>query len=232
MRKFVVFFIASFAAIPCFALQTKLIRNNETVSAYVAQQGKTRLFVTGDRIASLHGTSNAYVYKNDEVHGQVFIVPTIAYRHKPFSVFITTELGKTYGVTLNPRNTLVESIMLKPRSKRGGARRWETTSNYDEMIVRLMRYMVNGMSPEGYEVTKITKGKVYSLGHIATLKPLALYRGAHLRGEMYQCRNRLNHPITVTETEFYQTGTRAIAIDRHTIPAHGSAIVYGVMSND
>ncbi len=234
MRKLIFFIMAAFTAMPCFALQTKPIQNNETVSATVAQKGRTRLFVEGDRIASLHGTPNAYVYKNDDIHGQVFIMPTLAYQHKPFSLFITTESGKTYGLKLNPKNTLAESIMLRPKGNSGEARRWETASSYNHTIIRLIRYMVNDISPEGYEVAKIaeaTKSRVYYLGNKAELKPLAIYRGVHLRGEIYQYRNPLNRPITVTETEFYRPGTRAIAIDRHTIPAHGTTTVYGVMSN-
>lgn len=234
MRKTIISVIACLITLPCFALQIKHVKDNETVNAYVAQKGKTRVFVEGGRIASLHGTPNAYVYKNDDVHGQVFIIPTVPYQHKPFSLFITTETGKTYGLKLNPRNTLSESIMLQPKIDNSKAVTWETASTYNNAIVNLIRYMANGVSPEGYEVINIaknSKNKIYYLGNIAEIKPLAIYNGVHLRGEVYQVINRLNRSITVTETEFYRPGTRAIAIDQHTLPPYGKTYLYGVMSN-
>ena|SRR5260221_13312975 len=115
MRNIIILGFILFITNSCFALQTKLVNDNETVSATVSQKDKTHVVVEGDRIASIHGTPNAYVYNNDDVLGQVYLMPTQAYAQKPFDLFITTESGKTYGLELTPNNNSGDTILLKPQ---------------------------------------------------------------------------------------------------------------------
>lgn len=226
-------FIGLLITTSTFALQIKSVVNNGTVNANVSQDNKTRVFVEGDRITALRGTPGAYTYVNDNVNGQVFIMPTPDFKNKPFSLFITTESGKTVGLNLTPIKSLSDSILLKPKGVASSdAARWESESDYNETIINLIRYMANGIKPEGYETSAITQSKTYYLGNIATIKLLSVYRGAHLEGVIYQLSNRLNKPITVDEREFYRPGTRAIAVQNHLIPAKGTTLVYGVISHE
>lgn len=233
MRKLIMLFIGLFITTSSFALQVKSVINNETVNASLSQDNKTRLFVEGDRIVAMRGTPGAYTYVNDNVNGQVFIMPTPDFKNKSFSLFVTTESGRTYGLNLTPIKSLSDSIMLKPKGViSSNASRWESASNYNETIVNLLRFMVNGVKPEGYEASQVSQTKTYYLGDVATLKLLTVYRGDHLQGMIYQLTNRLNKPIRVNERELYRPGTRAVAIQNHMIPARGTTLVYGVMSHE
>lgn len=214
-----------------FALQTKVVSDNQMVTATVSEKDKTRIFVSGDRISSIHGTPNAYVYKNDDVNGQVYLMPTVAYQKQPFSLFITTENGKNYSLKLNPVDQAADSIMLKPNIDHSEAKHWESASGYNQAVVELIRYMVNGVSPEGYGVNQSNNAKPFFLGSIATLNLKTTYNGVYFKGEIYELHNLTNKPITVTETEFYRPETRAITLEQHTIPPHGTTTLYGVMSN-
>ncbi len=231
MRKW--FFLSLlFFTIPAFALQIKSVMSNDTVTANVSQNNKTRIFVSNDRISAIRGTPSAYTYINDDINGQVFITPTPDFKNKPFSLFITTEKGKTYGLNLTPVSSLSNSIMLKPQesiSKKVAHRK--NINHHENPVLELLHFMMNSMTPDSYTVTVISNRKPQTFNTIGTLQLITVYQGKILRGEIYRLSNTSNTPITVTDTQLSIANTRAIAIQAHTIAPHASTLVYEVINH-
>jgi len=224
----------SFFSLQAFALQTKVIHDNGSASILVSTSGLTRIAVWHDRISNVRGISGAYSVQNDNHQGAVFIQPSQAYQHKPFTLFIATEQGNNYVLHATPQPISAdasESILLKPVGVVNPlAKQWETASPYTQILTRLMDDMVKMKSPEGYSVTPV-KGKTQYLGRIATVTLKTVYSGAHLQGLIYCIHNRLSQPIMITEHEFYQQGDRAIALASFTIAPKGKTQLYKVRSN-
>ncbi len=220
-----------FLAIPAFALQIKPVMSNDTVSANVSQNNKTRLFVEKDRISALRGTPSAYTYVNDNTNGQVFITPTPDFKNKPFSLFVTTEKGKTYGLNLTPIDSLSDSIMLKPDQAVAKVTHKKKSSHTESGVMPLLHAMTNGMTPAGFTVTAISNTTPQVLNKNATLQLITVYQGKYLRGEVLQLTNTSNTAITVTDNDLFRANTRAIAIQSHAIAAHASTLVYEVKNH-
>ena len=88
--------------------------------------------------------------------------------------------------------------------------------------------MAEGGQPDGYKVIHLdVKVKNYGkLGDIAYIKPLTIYKGKQIKGEVYQIINRTDQTINLTEREFYQVNDRAIALQEMTVAPHASTILY------
>lgn len=214
-----------------FGLQTKTIDDNGSANVTVSTTGLTRIAVQNDRIAHVRGVNGAYTYENDNDQGAVFIQPTPAYQKKQFILFISTEQGHNYVLHVTPSPVTADTIFLKPVGViNPQAKQWETSSPYTDVLTQLVNDMANHKSPEGYSVTPVS-GKTQYLGNVATLRLQNVYSGAHLQGLIYSIRNRIEQPVTVTESEFYQAGDRAIAIENLTIPPKGTTWLYKVRSN-
>lgn len=209
------------------ALQTKLIANNQTVKAYVAANNKTRLFVSGERISALRGTPDAYTYVNDDRNGQVFITPTPPFKTKSFSLFVTTEQGKTYGLILTPHSALSDSIMLLPNNPINQLP--IPTADDNEQMIHLLRAMISNTPQPGYTQVKINNAVGKSvLNHRVRMQLLSVYQGESWQGEIYRVTNLSNRQLKIDEKQFFEPTMRAIVLSTHALIPQGSALMYVV----
>ena len=110
------------------AEQVKPAQENKTITAKISAKDLTRIYVQADRILQVRGTDGTYHLEKDEREGAVFIRPRESHANKPFSVFLTTEQGRTYPLLLIPVDVPAETIALKPDSpSKTAATRWESS---------------------------------------------------------------------------------------------------------
>lgn len=219
--------LAGMLSMSAFGLQRYKVSPNDTVKAEISSLNKSRIFVDGERILDLRGTPGAYAFVNDPTNGQVFITPTKAYEDKAFNLFVTTTSGNTYDLELNPVKGLSKTIELKPKQSKS-AGKFNNASAYNQTLVKLIRYMVNGVQPEGYAVFSKAHVTPLWLGNIAKVTLVQTYQGQHLDGHIYKLVNLKNQSIRVAPREFYQSNTRALAVANTKIAPHGVTYIYEV----
>ncbi|HZW61148.1 MAG TPA: type-F conjugative transfer system secretin TraK [Candidatus Babeliales bacterium] len=235
MRNFTLVFILIYilGATTSFALQIKAIKDNQTVSAKISAKELTRIFVSGDRIQSTRGVNGAYELIKDEKLGAVFIKSSPFYLHKPFNLFVTTELGHTYNLLLTPMDIPAENIELKPLSPSMiVASRWERNLPYLETLIRLMNNMVNEIKPEGYAVIDLPNIKPKGLPSGLTMQLVTIYRGGHLQGEIWRLKNTCRNTLYLKPREFFQDNVRAISLESETLRCLEETYLYRVVDHD
>jgi conjugal transfer pilus assembly protein TraK len=216
-----------------YALQIKPVNDNQTVSAKISSKELSRIYVSGDRIQSTRGVNGAYELIKDERLGAVFIKSTPFYLHKPFNLFVTTELGHTYNLLLTPMNIPAENIELKPLSPSLlMAGRWEKNSPYIDTLIHLMNNMVNGIKTEGYAVINLTKIKPKKISSGLTMQLIKLYRGNHLQGEIWLLRNENQRSLYLKPSEFFQHDSRAISLLDEVLHCGDETYLYRVVDHD
>lgn len=234
MRNFVVAVLVCFllGVGNSFALQIKAVKDNQTISAKVSVKELTRIFVNNDRIQSTHGISGAYELTKDEKRGAIFIKPSPFYLHKPFNLFITTELGHTYNLLLMPLDIPAENIELKPLSpSKIAASRWEQSSPYIEKMIHLMKIMGNEMNPEGYAVIDFPKTTPKKLSSGLTMQIVKKYIGHRLQGEVWKLKNSCRNTLYLHPEEFYQSHVRSISIVNETLHCNEETYLYQVVDH-
>lgn len=236
MRKY---FLCLIVVIGCisssfvYALQIKLIKDNQTVLAKVSSKELTRIFVKNDRIQSVRGIDGAYQLTKDEAQGAVFVKPTPFYQNKAFNLFISTEQGHSYTLLLTPIDIPAENIELRSLSpSKLLAEHWEKNSPYSQIIINLMNAMENNERPEGYAVINIGKMKPKRLDSGVTMQLITLYQGAKLQGEIWLLKNtccRVNH---LYPREFYQRNVRAVSLIDENLNQNEETYLYRVVDHE
>jgi len=213
------------------ALYVKAMADNQTAALVISQRELTRIFVAQDRILAVRGLDGAYLLNKDENQGEIFIKPTPLYQHQAISLFITTEQGHNYALLLVPADIPARTIQLKATTGSRLAERWEKNNNYNELMLTLITAMVNHQAPDGYVVFMPRKIKAIKVGKI-WVSINQIYRGKYLRGEVLRLENRGASQAELRETQFYQVGTRALALRETVLPPRAATWLYRVMSND
>ena len=213
------------------ALYIKPIADNQMAALVISNHELTRIFVANDRILAVRGVEGTYLLNKDENQGEIFVKPTPLNQGKAISLFITTEQGHNYTLLLAPADIPARAIKLTPTGGSKLAERWEKNGNYQELIINLITAMVNGKVPDGYALS-VPKKLVPIKFKLISVTLNAVYSGKYLRGEILVIENKSTVNIALTESQFYQVGTRAIAILQQNLPPKATTLLYRVMSNE
>jgi len=209
-----------------FGFQSLNLNPNDSASAKISSLELSRIFVEGERIKSIRGMENTYIFKSDNTKGEIYLKPTPLYQTKMFTVFINTESGRTFTLLLTPVDVPSQTIMIKSQGIIKKAEKWERILPYEGTLVNLVLAMFNETEIDGFEVKNVIDVKPKFLGDIATLKLLTVYNGNHLTGEVFEVKNRKKSQIVITEKEFYKPNARAIALKDHVIEGGASTLLY------
>lgn len=233
MRNFLLIVICMLGITTSFALQIRTVKDNQTVSANISAKELTRIFVSGDRIQSTRGVNGAYELTKDEKLGAIFIKSSPYYLHKPFNLFITTELSHTYNLLLMPLDIPAENIELKPLSPSlTVANRWERNSPYLETLIHLMNDMTNSIRPEGYAVINLGNIKPKKVSSGLMMQLSTIYRGNKLQGEIWKLKNTCRSTLYLKAREFFQDNVRAISLEKETLRSFEETYLYRVVGHD
>lgn len=94
------------------ALQSKEVRNDSEIEAYIALDDLTRIKVENDRIRAIRNKGGELEILDDTVLGEIYIRP-IQKVNKSINVFVTTQRGFTYQLKLQPQKREAEQIIIK-----------------------------------------------------------------------------------------------------------------------
>lgn len=215
------------------ALQIKSASDNETVSIKISENNLTRIFVQGDRINSLTGSSDSYFHKENPETGDIYIQPKTDNKTAAFNVFIGTEQGRHYNLFVTPADISAEFVEIKPRETTNVTQStWEKDTPYSRLLIRLLSAMAKAKPMANYEEIPITKpSSIRGFGNKVRIQLADTYLGRELRGEILIITNQTRRSLVLTETQFYQEGTRAISLKDHVLAPHSKTLLLRVMNN-
>jgi type-F conjugative transfer system secretin TraK len=214
------------------AEQVKLAQDNKTISIKISAKELTRIYVEGDRIFQVRGSDRTYHLEKDEREGAIFIRPQPHQQTKPFSLFLTTEQGRTYPLLLIPLDVPSETVAIKPTSPSPlAARRWETSTSYANTVANLVTSMANGERPTGYAVTSIQRTKPTEAGSLS-LQLKTHYVGARLKGEIIAVTNTSDSTQQLNPQQFYSKDVYAIALANEQLSPGSQTLLYRVMKHE
>ena len=191
-----------------FALQTKMVLENQRVNIEVGINELNRILVENDRITQAFGVAGKFTIETEEETGQIFITPNqlgTMYLH------LLTEKGHTIDLALNSCQISPQTVLLRLKDLK------KTTSNLyynanQSQVVELITAMASGKSYKGFTTS-------YESINIKTerdikIQLIAKYIGENLIGEIYTLTNQSKEPITVQEKDFLlEPGILAIALE-------------------
>ena len=207
-----------------YAEQRLVVQQGGNITANIASSALNRIAVQGDRIASIKGSAGQFQLEKDLSLGQIFIRPNSEDDKTPIHIYITTEQGHTYSLTLLSTDMPAENIILVSNSNQNKSANWETTAPYETVLVNIIKAMHNQSELEGFYSKPKSKYNHKIKGLLITNQES--YLGDKLQGYHYQVENITENEMILKHADFYKNDVRAISILTKTLPPQGKTSLY------
>jgi type-F conjugative transfer system secretin TraK len=209
----------------CFGEQRIAVKEGDIATIRVSNTALNQIMIEGDRIQSVKGVSGQFQLDKDPHLGQIFIQPALDNK-EPIHLFLTTEQGQTYSLSLDARDIPPESIPLIPKAQQSVAAKWEKSSSYEQILTQIIKAMHNQTLVEGFSIEE-EHLKLPKIKEASVLKRKS-YMGDKLMGEALEVQNISKSTLELMESDFYQPGIRAIAVLNKSLQPKGKTRVYVV----
>lgn len=212
--------------------------NNETLTVKLSSVDINRLVVKNDKITSVVCPAAFCTLPMGDgapmqldPSGAALISLNV---EEPFTFYVSTKKGRNFGVFATPlRIPAVTTEFIASDRDTSLAKGFETSAPYQEMLVGMMQSMMRfdetRTPPEGFVFTEITPDKERVVLPLDIL-PRRVFSGDTFSGLMYDVKNNSLEPVTLTNTQFYVRGLRALSFDEKTLQAGESTRMYQIVS--
>ncbi len=200
------------------------VQEGTEVSLTVSLNTLNRLAVENDRIMTVKGITGQFQLDKDGESGQVFIKPIATDKQELIHLFLLTEKGHTYPLSLTVQEGSARSILLMPSQSEPA--QWEQSSSYETLLRTLVQAMHNQTPVEGFIINKI-KTQIPIIKH-ATIKHLQSYTGTQLQGHVLEVTNTSKEELILSEVPFQLNGVRAVSIINPILSGNAKTRVYVV----
>ena len=209
MRNFLCSFLLIVFSHSTQAVQIKSFTEPHMLSFTVSSQELTHIIVKNDRIQTVRGNEGAYLINVDSQRGTLYIKPTPAYQSLPFSIFLSTEQGRTIPLLLKPAQTPSDTLIIQPRTPSPDLYHKEKAEPYTQTLIQLIQAMARNKEDKFVtlkEPTKIAIGQ--SLLEVMRVKR---YSTAQLDGEVFILTNHSSKTQLVPIATFILPLTAVLA---------------------
>jgi len=202
------------AALPAWALQVIPVREGETLFAKIAADDLTRIALSEGRIQSWHALKGRLNIDKNPRSGQIYVRPLD--RGEPVSLFLTSEAGATYALTLQPVDMPAESLILKEQAQHAAKpSRAEQTDSLEQMVKELALLMASDRLPPDMEVRE--RGEEMRLWQGTRFVQLRSWLGAAVAADLFQLTNTGTAEMRVAEPELYRPGVLGVAVENQSL---------------
>lgn len=227
----------AFAATPPSIVNFK---QNETVVLTLSRVDINRLIVKDDKITSLSCPAAFCTIPTKEGEATPIVDASGAMLvginvNEPFTFYINTLKGKSFGVFVTPLAIPAKTTQFVSQDRdTEEAKAFETSAPYAEVLISLMRYAMlfddTGEVPDGYTYTDITHNEKKPMP--LEVIPKQLFSGDTFSLLRYEVKNNTQATTTLTNTQFYVRGLRALSFDKKTLAPGQSTTMYQIVSGE
>ncbi len=209
------------------------VKDNSDIALTLSQGNYNRIVVKNDKIMEAVFPLNSMAIKRDEQDGSVYVMLSAT---NPFTLFLTTESGRHFSVTLTGDESLGKTIELVP-SQPVIAKTTVITAKTNpktiaheivpEAILAMLTHMEQ-QKPFADVKVKHQWGRVERWSKGLTLLPKEFWDGKLLKGETIELFNASKEPLILSQEWFAKEGTLAIKFSKPSIAPGEKALLYRV----
>lgn len=209
------------------------VKDNSDLSLTLSQGNYNRIVVKNDKIMEAVFPPDAMAIKRDEQDGSVYVMLAA---NNPFTLFLTTEAGRHFSVTVNGEESLGKTIEFIPQqtvvakstvNKVQNTQASVAPDAVPEVILAMLTHMEQ-QKPFADVSVKRQFGKVERWSKGLTLLPKEYWDGKLLKGETIELYNGGKEPLELSQEWFAKEGTLAIKFSKPTINPGERAMLYRV----
>lgn len=222
-------------ASPALAEQYKIAADNARVDCQVSRNELTRISLVNDQIAAVSkvstgGQFNDFSVVNEPIRGDIYVAIPETYAPKTISFFATSKKGYVYKFACSIASIEAQQVFVSnPQMVTAQAAEWESQTPVQDTAVRLIKAMATQGSVEGYEIRQPASAPA-KVGDLS-VRLIAEYRGAALKGKVLRIENRGKKPMILREADLAPQGTLAVTISRPELAPGEATAAYLVGQN-
>jgi conjugal transfer pilus assembly protein TraK len=209
------------------------VKDNSDIALILSQGNYNRLVVKNDKIMEAVFPSNAMAIKRDEQDGSVYVMLLAA---NPFTLFLTTEAGRHFSVTLKGEESLGKTIELVPSSPVVTESKANSTKTNGKTIAQeavpeaILAMLTHMEEQKAFADVSVKRqwGRVERWSKGLTLLPKELWDGKLLKGEIIELYNGGKEPLELSQEWFVKGGTLAIKFSKSSLAPGEKAMLYRV----
>jgi len=214
---------------PAWALQVLPVRDGETAFARIAADDLTRIALADGRIQSWHALKGRLAIEKNTLTGQIYVRPLD--RGGPASLFLTSDSGATYALTLQPVDMPAESLILKdPARQAAKPSMAEQADSRQRLVKELALMMAADTLPGDMEVRE--RGENLRLWQGSRFVHLRSWLGTAVVADLFQLTNTGNAELRVAEAELFRPGVFAVGVENHALNPGESTRVFVIRQRE
>ncbi|MFA6038145.1 MAG: type-F conjugative transfer system secretin TraK [Legionellales bacterium] len=208
-----------------FASQDFVVEDGQTIDARISSENLNRIHLLEDRIESIKALDGQFQYQHDPKLGELYLKPSTAYKDKPINLYLTSENGFSYALTLRSGSDKPQTILLKnPNTKHSDV--LEQMNEQDEIQALLNQMYLgkgnNEFTRQVIDVDKLTIRDEVAVTHQAN------FWGHDYYGEVLLISNDSEESVTLHESDIVDSGAIAVVILAHELEPEQFTLAYRV----
>jgi conjugal transfer pilus assembly protein TraK len=233
MRRFIIGSLMAFLALESVGQTTLPVRDNSDVTLSLSQVNFNRLFMKNDTILDFAYPKGAMDIQKDKGDGSVYILPI---NPNPFTLFLTTEAGHHFSVTVTPEDSLgktVELVAPKIATAQNPVKSRISTSpkiaeeTHADGMLEIIKHMELKELMPGMKVSH-PFGRVERMGAGLSLVPKEIWSGEGIEAARLEIYNGGSKELNLLPEWFEGKDVTAMKLSQPTLKPHEKAILYRV----
>lgn len=233
MRKFIIGSLLALLAFESAGQTTLSVRDNSDVTLNLSQSNYNRILMQNDKILDFAFPKNAMDIQRDKGDGSVYILPS---NPNPFTLFLTTEAGHHFSVTVVSEDSLGKTIeLVAPKMKATSnmakiapAITPKTTKDpHLDAMIEIINHMEHKEQMPGMKVSH-PFGHVERMGAGLTLIPKEVWSGEGVEATRLEVYNGGAKALNLLPEWFEGKDVSAMKLSQPILKRHETAILYRV----
>src|SRR3990167_10136610 len=229
MSKHLLIGLLSIILSPMLFANQLAVKNNQDISLTLSQSNYNRLVVKNDKIVEAVFPETSMGIKRDEQDGSVYVLLA---SQSPFTLFLATESGQHFSVTVTGEESLGKTIELVPtltiQAKPAQTNRVASSSN-ETALVSLIKHMEVNQPLRGFNIQKKRQVERWQKG--LSLIHQQIWQGNQFNGEVIELYNGGHEPLTLNEAWFNHDKTQAVKLSQKQLLPRQTAQLYLVTAH-
>jgi conjugal transfer pilus assembly protein TraK len=220
MKKMCVLLVLTGASAISHAVQYVDATEGSAKTVMVSSKELTRIAIEGGKILKVQVTRGEIESNKDNENGEIYLKPLVK---KSINVFVVSEGGKNYLLTLKPSDMPADSIVIREAAlnnqradleERNAREQRRAIARNSEAYMSAVKKFIYGMATGnlGDDITKTISGEQVPLWDEALLIRTARYNTPDLFGQSLTLNNTSSSVMVIEEQEFYKKGVVAVSI--------------------
>ncbi len=233
MRKMIMGSVLALLASSAMSQTSLAVRDNGDVALNLSQSNYNRLVVKNDKIVEAIFPETAMGIKRDEQDGSVYVMLTT--QSSPFTLFLTTESGHHFSVTVTGEDGLGKTVeLVAPKTVASNITKIVniaspkiTQDPHQNAMLEIINHMARHELMPGMTISH-PFGRAERMGAGLSLIPKEIWAGDGVKAERLEVYNGSAKPLNLLPEWFEGDNITAMKLSQPILKSHETAILYRV----